>query len=125
MGGTVGHRSGPVEIALDIDRGSEWWGRPLNVQLLQTGTPMPTIVAQQQVVVPRDDEPVIRFDVPLDVENGRWAVLRVTDPSEEPDKRATGDYAAAGNAIAYAAPFFLGPDAPRPGRGKKKDKRPR
>ena len=107
MGGTVGHRSGPLTVQLDLDRGRAWWGRPLTVQLLQTGRPLPRIVHTEQVVLPRSDQPVIRFRAPVDVEDGRWLVLRVVDPTTEPDPRAPKEF---GGAIAYAAPFFLDPD---------------
>lgn len=115
MGGTVGHRNGTLDVQLDLDRGQAWFGRPLVVQVLQTGRPLPTVIAEQAVVVPRPDQPVIRFSVPVDVENGRWVILRVTDPTAEVDGRASEQFQSAGGAIAYAAPFFLDPDlAPAP-----------
>ena len=77
--------------------------------MLQTGKPLPRIIAQQSVTVPGPDAPVVTFSVPVDVEDGRWVILRICDPSVQADGRATGDYAAAGSAIAYAAPFFLEP----------------
>jgi hypothetical protein len=110
MGQTVGHRSGTVRFTLDVDRGETWWGRPLVAQVLQTDRPTPRIVHEQAFTVPGDGEPVVAFEAPVDVEDGRWVVLRLTDPSEPPDKRAPAEYAAAGGAIAYAAPFFLDPD---------------
>ena len=82
-------------------------GWPLTVQLLQTGRPLPRIVHTEQVVLPRSDQPVIRFRAPVHVEDGRWLVLRVVDPTTEPDPRAPKEF---GGAIAYAAPFFLDPD---------------
>lgn len=116
MGGGVPHRSGPVRFALDIDKGPDWWGRPLNVQVLRPGSLMPTITEAIDVRVPVSEgdsqEPVISFEVPLDVADGSWAVLRITDPSEPPDGRADATYRAFGNAIAYTSPFFLDPNAP-------------
>ena len=109
MGRTVGHRKGLAQFQLDIDRGPQWYGHPLTVQVLQTGRPLPRIIAQQTVTVPGPNEPVVSFSVPVDVEDGRWVVLRICDPSVRADSRSTGDYASAGSAIAYAAPFFLEP----------------
>ena len=52
---------------------------------------------------------LLTFDAPIDVENGRWVVLRVTDPTGEPDDRAPEAYRGFGNALAYASPFYLDP----------------
>ena len=111
MGQVLPHRSGLVRFALDIDRGEAWWGRPLTVQVLQTDRPVPRVLHSHAFTVPTDDEPVVRFDVPVDVEDGRWLVLRVTDAEQAPDRRAPAGHEAGGGAIAYAAPFFLDPDA--------------
>ena len=114
MGGTVPHRTGTVEVALDIDGGASWIGKNLTVQLLQTGRPLPRVVWQQHVRVPAETEPVITFDAPLDVADGEWVVLRITDPAvAENDSRATGPYAGAGKAVAYCAPFWLDPKKPK------------
>jgi hypothetical protein len=115
MGSIFGHRQGVVSFALDIDRGPAWYGHELHVQVLQTGSVVPTIVDDVTIRVPRPDQPVVTFDVPIDVANGRWIVLRVTDPEAAVDGRATPEYAGLGGAIAYASPFYLDPDlAPRP-----------
>jgi hypothetical protein len=115
MGQVVGHRSGEVTVELDLNRGTGWAGRPLVAQLLQTGRPLPTIVHEQAFVVPRDDQPVVSFSAPIDVENGRWVVLRIVDAEQKVDDRAPAAFTANGGAIAYAAPFFLDPDrAPAP-----------
>ena len=111
MGQTLAHRTGPVTFRLDIDRGAQWWGKALSVQVLQPGSVLPTVVHAADVVVPRDDEPVIEFSVPLDVADGAWVFLRVTDPAEAADGRADATYSSFGNAVAYASPFFLDPDA--------------
>jgi len=111
MGQTLGHRSGDVQFQLDVDRGAVWWGRRLQVQVLQTGRPLPTVVHTEEVVVPRDDQPVIAFRAPVDVENGRWMVLRILDAEQERDGRAPEGVDVFGGAVAYAAPFFLDPDA--------------
>lgn len=114
MGATLGHTAGPVTFLLDIDRGPAWYGRTLVVQVLQTGSPLPTVVHQAEVRVPAPDEPVLVIDAPIDVVDGDWVVLRVTDPEVAPDGRATGEYAAVGAAVAYASPWYLDPDAAPP-----------
>jgi hypothetical protein len=117
MGQVVGHRTGDVRFALDVDRGADWWGRPLTVQVLQTGRPLPVVVHEHAFAVPRDDEPVVTFTAPVDVANGRWLVLRITDADQALDRRAPEAYRRTGGAIAYTSPFFLDPDAaPAPTR---------
>lgn len=110
MGSTLPHRSGVVRFELDIDRGTEGVGMPLSIQVLMTGAPLPTVVHTEDVVMPTPGR-LISFDVPIDVENGRWVVLRVTDPAGEPDERASADFRGFGNALAYASPFYLDPAA--------------
>ena len=117
MGSTLGHRSGPVTFVLDVDRGRDWWGRELVVQVLATGTPLPTVVDERTVTVPRGGQPPIRFTVPHDVADGRWLVLRVCDPDPASrDPRAPSGWSTAGGAMAYTSPFHLDPDA-TPGSG--------
>ena len=125
MGQVVGHRSGEVHLQLDLDRGTGWAGRPLVAQLLQTGRPLPTIVAEHAFTVARRVPPVVSFRAPIDVEDGRWVVLRIVDPAQELDRRAPAGYASSGGAIAYAAPFFLDPDrAPAALPARRPDQRP-
>ena len=128
MGGTLAHTSGPVTFALDVDRGVSWHGRQLQVQVLQSGRAgelLPRVVRSLTVTVPTPSEPVITFDVPISRTDGRWLVLRVSDPAStdlnpgsgnkkiEEDARARGTaYAGLGPAIAYASPFYLADGAP-------------
>jgi hypothetical protein len=113
MGRTLGHRGGGVTFQLDIDRGPEWVGKPLQVQVLRPGDDAPLVAEVVDVTVPSDEEPVISLRVEIDPDEGDWVVLRVTDPALPPDPRATGDYAAVGAAVAYSSPFYLDPDAAR------------
>ena len=82
-------------------------GKPLLVQLLRTGAPLPEIVDTVPIEVPAADRPVVSFTRDLDRADGTWVVLRITDPEGEPDGRATGAYAEAGRGIAYTSPFHL------------------
>lgn len=110
MGGSVPHRSGPVRFELDIDRGAEWYGRPLSVQVLRPGTgKLPVVAAAHDVVVPTEFQPVISFTADLKADDGSWVLLRVTDPSAKADGRADAAYKPFGGAIAYASPFWLDP----------------
>jgi hypothetical protein len=107
MGTTLAHAGGRVLMQIDLDRGEAWWGRPLSVQVLRPGRPMPALAATVEARLPRPDEPVIAFEVDLDPADGDWVVLRVSDPSEPPDTRATGQLARQGRGIAYTSPFWL------------------
>jgi hypothetical protein len=107
MGTSAVHAAGPARLEVDLDRGEAWWGRPLSVQVLRPGRLVPTLGMVADVRLPGPDEPVIAFEVDLDPAEGDWVVLRVSDPSEPADPRATGEYARLGRAIAYTSPFWL------------------
>jgi hypothetical protein len=109
MGTTVAHAGGPALVQVDLDRGAQWWGRRLNVQVLRPGTGrgLPRLAAALDVRLPGPEEPVIAFEVDLDPAEGDWVVLRVSDPSEPADPRASGEYARLGRGIAYTSPFWL------------------
>jgi hypothetical protein len=109
MGGVLKHTTGPVRFELDIDRGPEWVGKPLSVQVLTAGTTMPTVAHVQDVVVPSAAEPVVSFTVDLDIADAPWLVVRITDPEKGPDGRATAPFDSLKGAIAYASPFYLEP----------------
>lgn len=105
MGQALSHTARTVEFALEVDRPGVWDHHPLLVQVLRPGRPLPTIAD----TFPITSGEVHRFAVDLSLHDGPWAVLRVTDPGEAPDGRATGDYVSAGRAVAYASPFYLEP----------------
>jgi hypothetical protein len=111
MGSTVAHGAGPALVQVDLDRGEAWWGRRLNVQVLRPGRGrrLPSLQAAVEVRLPSPDDPVTAFEVDLDPAEGGWLVLRVSDPSEAADPRATGEYAELGRGIAYTSPFWLVP----------------
>lgn len=107
MGRVVPFTAGTLRIDVDLDivGGA---GRRVLIQVLATGSPVPAIVHQVEVEV--GAQPIVTMFVDHDVEDGRWLVVRVTDPALPADPRATGAYAAAGAALAYASPFFLDPN---------------
>lgn len=108
MGSVVPHRSGPARFTVDVDRGPAALGVPLDVQVLTTGSPAPRILHTERIRVPRSGQ-LVSFEVPVDAADGEWVLLRLTDPAGAVDGRAPSEYAASGQAIAYAAPFFLRP----------------
>ena len=109
MGDTLQVRPGQTRFELDVDRGADWVGKTLLVQVLTTGDLMPTVAHVEQITVPSASQPVVSFTANLG--EAPWAVLRVTDPSEPADKRATGAFTEYGKAIAYASPFYFEPKA--------------
>jgi len=107
MGTAVAHPGGPVRIEVDLDRGQAWEGRRLGLQVLRPGERLPAQAAALEVALPGPGGPLVSLELDLDPADGDWVVLRVTDPAEPPDPRATGDWAGQGRAIAYASPFWL------------------
>lgn len=105
MGSTLPHRSGPVEFALDVDRGPGWAGMPLQVQVLRPDLPVPAVVEVADI---RCGE-VAWFSVPLDAADGGWVVLRIADPAEPSDSPGPPGHPANNLAVAYASPWFLQP----------------
>jgi hypothetical protein len=111
MGTVVVHPGGPARLEVDLDPGEAWQGQRLLVQVLRPGERLPTLAATLEVDLPGPDRPVASLELDLDPADGDWVVLRVTDPTEPADRRATGDWARQGRAIAYASPFWLEPPA--------------
>ena len=109
MGSSVPHQTGEVEIAIDVDRGRAWWGRELGVQILGTGSPLPTVVEATTITVPRGGQQPPTITVCHDLADGEWLVVRITDPTLPADGRADATYESFGGAIAYASPFYLTP----------------
>jgi len=107
MGTALPHSTGPVTFALDVDGGSSWVGRELLVQVLRSGTKMPSVQAVQAFTVPTADDPAPVFTLDVDAADGDWIVLRISDPAQPADGRADATWASFGNAIAYCSPFFL------------------
>jgi hypothetical protein len=107
MGTAVVHPGGPARVEVDLDRGQDWWGRRLNVQVLRPGERLPALAATREVELPGPDQPVASLELDLDRDDGDWVVVRVSDPAEPADPRATGTWAGLGRALAYTSPFWL------------------
>jgi hypothetical protein len=105
MGAVLRHRAGPVEFELDVEAGPSWTGRTLEVQLLRPATPVPAVVSLIEI---RCGE-ISRFTVPLNTEDGSWAVLRLADPEGSNAVPGPPDHPANNHAIAYTSPWFLRP----------------
>jgi len=119
MGAALAHTTGTVRLRVDLDRlpapgvdADGLRGRRVLVQVLQTGSPLPRVVAAEQLRVDGSTDPgadtVHELAVPVSAEDGDWLVVRVVDPDGRADRRASGDYRV-GRALAYAAPFWLRP----------------
>jgi len=108
MGGTLPlAHTGTVKFRLEFGAGPDWTGHPLRLQVLQSGSPMPAVVAELDFPVPRGK--LVTWTARVDPGHGGWLVLRISDPARPADRRAAGfaDYRSAGRTIAYLSPFFL------------------
>lgn len=107
MGQSVPHTSGPLLFEVDVDRGAAWEGKELQIQLLRPGAPLPQVIANAEVAVPTPAEPVLSFSADVDIADGGWIVLRISDPEQPPDSRAPLDWQGYGKAVAYTSPWWL------------------
>lgn len=108
MGGVLPIARGDVTFTVDLDRGREWDGKPLRVQVLRPGATAPTVVDVVDVVdtVARQ---VATFTVPLDAADGAWVVLRVCDPTQANASPGPAGHPCNDWAVAYASPWWLQP----------------
>ena len=108
MGSRLDHGRGDLEFVLAVDGVPDRVGTALRVQVLQTGRPLPTVVAEDDVTIPPGG--TVALTARVDRADGDWVVLRVTEPDRPADVRAEpfAPYATAGRALAYLSPFFLG-----------------
>ncbi|WP_372729057.1 CehA/McbA family metallohydrolase [Nocardioides sp.] len=105
MGSVIPVASGVLTIQLDIARDGQWRGRPLACQVLRPGTTTPTVVHIEEF----DVGDVVEFQVPVDIEDGDWVVLRVSDPSQLNATPGPGGHPCNDLAIAYTSPWWLAP----------------
>ena len=109
MGSTIMHDAGPLAIELDVDRGPEWAGKPLWVEVVRPGAGAPVLLTAIPITVPAPDQPPVTFSIDVDRAGGDWVFLRVIDPDRPKDPRASGAFEQHGGAVAYASPWFLDP----------------
>ncbi|MEU5566743.1 CehA/McbA family metallohydrolase [Micromonospora musae] len=105
MGGVLNVASGDVRFLLDVDRGPVWDGMPLRIQVLRPGTSAPTVVD----VIDTVSGQVADFTVPLDVADGDWVVLRVSDPSQPNGSPGPAGHPCNDFGVAYTSPWWLRP----------------
>ncbi|MEV6494571.1 CehA/McbA family metallohydrolase, partial [Actinoplanes sp. NPDC051633] len=103
MGGTLPVAKGDVRFSVDLDRGPDWAGKPLHLQVLRPGSRAPQVVDVIETVA----GDVTEFIVPLDLADGAWVVLRVSDPAQAnaspgPDGHPCNDWG-----VAYTSPWWL------------------
>lgn len=105
MGSTIPLERGVVRIRLDLARDEEWVGRPLTAQVLRSGAAAPTVAHVEDFLV----GPVVELDVPVDVADGDWFLVRVADPSQR--NATSGPEGHPGNdfGVAYTSPWWLEP----------------
>ena len=103
MGGELRLLRGDVTFTVDIDRGAEWLGLPLQIQVLRPGTRAPQVAD----VVPAESGRVTTFTTPLNADDGDWVVLRIADPARANASPGPGGHPANNYGVAYASPFWL------------------
>ncbi|HEX6684392.1 MAG TPA: CehA/McbA family metallohydrolase [Candidatus Limnocylindrales bacterium] len=105
MGSTVPMASGDVRFLLDVDRGPVWDGKPLRIQVLRPGTSAPAVAAVMDTV----NGTVADFTVPLNVADGNWVVLRISDPSLPNPTPGPAGHPCNDFGVAYTSPWWLQP----------------
>jgi hypothetical protein len=105
MGGVLPLARGDVRFALDLDRGPEWDGKPIRVQVLRPGVAAPTVADVIDTVANQ----VVRFTVPLDAAMGNWVVLRVSDPTRPNPSPGPSGHPCNDFGLAYSSPWWLQP----------------
>ncbi|TDC27446.1 DUF3604 domain-containing protein [Streptomyces sp. 8K308] len=105
MGGELALAAGDVRFAVDLDRGPDWQDRPLVVQVLRPGTDVPAVADVVETVAGR----LVEFTVPLDVEDGDWVVLRVSDPTRANETPGPAGHPCNDWGVAYTSPWWLVP----------------
>ena len=110
MGSELAHSTGPVTVQLDFDAGPAWVGHPITIEIIRPGDTIPTLAGVlENVAVPAADGEPITFTLDVDVADGGWMFLRITDPSAAPHALSVEPYRSHGGALAYASPWFFRP----------------
>lgn len=105
MGGSLPVAQGDVRFVVDLDRGPGWDGKPLHIQVLRPGAAAPTVAD----VIETESGDLVEFTVQLDVEDGDWVVLRISDPSQPNDTPGPSGHPCNDWAVAYSSPWWLEP----------------
>jgi hypothetical protein len=105
MGGTLPIAAGDVSFAVDLDRGPDWAGKPLNIQVLRPGADAPNVPD----VIETTAGSLARFTVPLNAADGSWVVLRISDPSQPNGQPGPAGHPCNDHGVAYSSPWWLQP----------------
>ncbi len=105
MGSVIPLSSGTLTIRLDIERDQGWRGRSLECQVLRPGTDTPTVVHVEEFVVGE----LVEFQVPVDLDDGDWLLLRVADPDQSNGSPGPKGHPCNNFAVAYTSPWWLEP----------------
>jgi hypothetical protein len=105
MGGSLPLASGDVQFVVDLDRGPVWDGKPLHIQVLRPGSDSPAVADVIETV----SGDLVQFTVPLDVADGPWVVLRVSDPAEPNGTPGPAGHPCNDFGVAYTSPWWLEP----------------
>jgi hypothetical protein len=105
MGGVLGLTAGDVRFSVDLDRGPDWLGKPLRVQVLRPGSAAPTVVD----VVDTQAGTVTEVTVPLNAADGNWVVLRISDPAQANPSPGPAGHPCNDWGVAYSSPWWLQP----------------
>ncbi|MBM2618250.1 CehA/McbA family metallohydrolase [Actinoplanes sp. LDG1-06] len=103
MGGRLPLAKGDVTFRLDLDGGQGLTGRPLSLQVLRPGPAAPEVVGMLEVRTGQ----VVKFVVPLDVSDGDWVVLRLSDPARDNETPGPVGHACNDFGLAYSSPWWL------------------
>ncbi|WP_250028865.1 CehA/McbA family metallohydrolase [Paractinoplanes maris] len=103
MGSSLPIAKGDVRFAVDLDRGPEWAGKPLKLQVLRPGTRAPQVVE----VIDATAGSTTEFTVPLDLAAGAWVVIRVSDPAQANASPGPAGHPCNDWGVAYSSPWWL------------------
>ncbi|MFE3519863.1 hypothetical protein [Streptomyces sp. NPDC059166] len=103
MGGQLPLTSGDVRFRVDLDRGQDWVGKRLDIQVLRPGGAAPEVAD----VVPATAGAITEFTVPLDTADGNWVVLRISDPTQVNGSPGPAGHACNDWGVAYSSPWWL------------------
>ncbi len=103
MGSAFAHTNGTVRFLVDVNRGPVWDGKPLRIQVLRPGTSAPTVVHVVDIL----SNTVADFTIPLNVADGNWVVLRISDPSLPNGSPGPAGHPCNDFGVAYTSPWWL------------------
>ena len=109
MGGSLPYAGGDLTLQLDLSVTEEWVGRDLGLQVLTAGDFLPTVAHNGTLTVRSEGVSTLVLTAD-EIGDSPYLIVRITDPTQAPDGRASGELASRGKAIAYASPIYL--DAP-------------